>query len=373
MEFPEISPTNQKEITCKGCSAGLQFKPGTRHLQCPYCGMEQEIAASVEQVRELDLLGMLGKVEDSADTYEVVTVNCDACNARTTFSPGVVADACPFCGKHMTVTKSTSNRIIKPASLLPFKILRSEADSGYQQWLKSLWFAPGDLQQFARREGRLSGMYIPYWTYDADTVSKYHGERGDDYDETETYTTVENGNQVTKTRTVTKTRWHSVSGRVREFFNDILILAGASLPKKYADRLAPWDLENLVPFDDKFLTGFSTESYQITLREGFQEAKSIMEDEIHQLVCRDIGGDHQRVQSINTRYHDLTFKHILLPVWISAYRYRNTVYRMLINARTGEVQGERPYSWIKITLFILACVALVAGAIEWYDYYQTRR
>jgi hypothetical protein len=144
-------------------------------------------------------------------------------------------------------------------------------------------------------------------------------------------------------------------------FDDILILASRSLPKKYADRLEPWDLESLEPYGDAYLSGFRAESYRVTLREGFEEARTVMDSTIRSSVRRDIGGDHQRIHSIRTQYDDITFKHILLPVWISAYRFREKVYRFLVNARTGEVQGERPWSWVKIALAVLAGLAVIGG------------
>ena len=215
---------------------------------------------------------------------------------------------------------------------------------------------PTDLKQYARSEDKLVGVYVPYWTYDCDTRTAYTGERGDDYWETETYTTMENGKLVTKTRQVRKTRWTSVRGTVDNAFDDILILASKSLPEKYAGRLEPWDLDQLVPYADDYLSGFRAESYQVDLVGGFDEAREVMVPTIRATIERDIGGDHQRIDSTDTRYNNITFKHILLPVWLSAYRYRDQVYRILINARTGEVQGERPWSAWKI-------VALVAGAL----------
>jgi hypothetical protein len=152
-----------------------------------------------------------------------------------------------------------------------------------------------------------------------------------------------------------------VSGEVFNRFDDVLVMASRSLPDKYARALEPWDLQNLQPYRDAYLSGFRAESYQINLPEGFELAKEIMADAIHATICRDIGGDHQRVTSVNTFYDRITFKHLLLPVWLSAYRYRGKTYRFLVNARTGEVQGERPYSWIKITLAILAAVPFVAA------------
>ena len=101
----------------------------------------------------------------------------------------------------------------------------------------------------------------------------------------------------------------------------------------------------------------------MNIRDAFAEAKVIMEGVIHSSVVRDIGGDEQRVYHIDTHYMDITFKHILLPLWISAYHYNNKTFRFMINARTGEVQGERPYSWIKITLFVLSILGVIGGVI----------
>jgi hypothetical protein len=158
---------------------------------------------------------------------------------------------------------------------------------------------------------------------------------------------------------VQRTRWSYVSGRVENTFDDILVLASNSLPRKIAQRLEPWDLKNLVPYRDEYLSGFVAESYQVDLPQGFESAKQIMDGVIRQTICRDIGGDHQRIASVETQYENVTFKHTLLPVWISAYRYREQVFRFLVNARTGEVQGERPYSAWKITVLVLSILLAV--------------
>jgi hypothetical protein len=118
-------------------------------------------------------------------------------------------------------------------------------------------------------------------------------------------------------------------------------------------------LKTWSPNQNEYLSGFRTESYQVGLPAGFQQACGIMDEKIRGLVMRDIGGDTQRIHSVRTSHADVTFNHILLPVWISAYRYDRKVYRFLVNARTGEVQGERPWSWVKITLVILAVLGLI--------------
>jgi len=264
------------------------------------------------------------------------------------------------------VTGGTANTIIKPSYVLPFNIDQKNAFVQFKGWIKKLWFAPNDLKHYADNADKLNGMYIPYWTYDSNTSSSYTGQRGDNYTTTESYTAFENGKSVTRTRTVTKIRWSYASGHVNNQFDDVLVLASNSLPENYTAALEPWDLHNLASYSDKFLSGFRTESYQVDVKTGFEKSKVIMDNGIRQSVCRDIGGDHQRISSLDTTYNDIKFKHILLPIWLSAYKYKEKVYRFMINGRTGEVQGERPYSTIKIVLTVLGGIALiVAGYFTW--------
>ena len=349
---------------CEQCGGELGFDPGTTDLACPYCGAHQEIAASPKAVEELDYQAHLASAAEAHEVQERITVTCSACGAETTFEANVTSDECPFCGTNMVLT-TRSSRLIKPRALLPFKVGRKAAVTAFRKWLRGLWFAPSKLKKLARTVSEIAGVYIPYWTYDCNATSRYTGMRGDDYTVTERYTTTENGRTVTRTRQVTRTRWRPAAGTVHNSFDDVLVLASESLPHKYAERLEPWDLDNLVPYQDDFLSGFRAESYRIDLEQGFVEARTIMERTIRATVEQDIGGDHQVINSLDIRHTDITFKHVLLPVWISAYRFKERVFRFLVNARTGEVQGERPWSWIKITLAALAALAVIGAVYMW--------
>jgi LSD1 subclass zinc finger protein len=345
------------ETKCHDCGAILNFAPGTNNLKCQYCGAENEISSeSEEAIEELDFDAFAKEAVKPEDTMQVATVKCTACGASSTLKPNISSDMCPFCSTPIIVTGGTMTSIIKPKSLLPFKVTQKEAYDGFKKWIKKLWFAPSALKKYATNPEKLKGMYIPFWTYDSDTYTKYSGARGTHYYVTESYT--ENGQH--KTRQVQKTRWTPVSGSVSHFFDDILIVASNSLPRKYVDRLEPWDFENLANFDERYLSGFQTETYQVDLKSGFDLAKKVMESTIRNLVRRDIGGDEQRIYSMNTQYSNITFKHLLLPIWLSAYRFKKKVYRFLVNGRTGEVQGERPYSFWKIFFFILGILAVIA-------------
>ena len=360
-----MSEIEEKELAvgtfaCTDCGADLKYQPGTEHLNCEYCGAKNEIPKIEGDVEELDFHAFLAKKSESEESIVESFVKCDSCGASSTLEPNVSSSLCPYCSTPLIVEHAQDEKVIQPKSLLPFKLDKENAKVEFKKWVNKLWFAPSDLKKAALNFDHFKGIYIPYWTFDTDTQTSYIGQRGEHYYVTESYTTTEDGKSVSKTRQVQKTRWYPASGSVQKAFDDILTVATKSLPEKYISKLEPWDLENLVPFDKSYLSGFITEKYQIELAEGFEIAKEIADPEIRNLVRRNIGGDEQRIISINTNYKDITFKHLLLPVFVSAYKFKDKLFQFLVNGRTGEVQGQRPYSWLKISLTVIAILAIIA-------------
>jgi LSD1 subclass zinc finger protein len=357
-----------KELKCSGCGALLTYQPGTRHLACAYCGAANEITEAIVSVRieETDYEAYLKIEPVSAETEQVETVQCSNCGASTTLQPGIVSDRCPFCDTPLVIANAGNSIMIRPHYLLPFHVDRKEAAAGFKKWCNRLWFAPSDLVKKVSAD-KLTGIYLPYRTFDAETATHYTGQRGTYYYTTESYTVTENGQTVTKTREVRHTAWSSATGVVNNLFDDLLVLASFSLPEKYSRKLEPWDLHELVTYNEKFLSGFRTETYRTDVQTGFNGAKQMMVPDIEETIVGDIGGDEQRIDDYDTQYYNVTFKQILLPLWISTYRYNNKVYRFMVNARTGEVQGERPYSALKIILFSLFILLVIIMVIYLFN------
>ncbi len=338
---------------CRQCGASLEFAPGTTVLKCPYCSAENQISVDHEPVREQDFQEYLRKLEEAAPQAEVRVVKCGSCAAEVTPPPNVTSFACPYCGANI-VAESRACRIIPPQGVVPFKITRDGAADLFRGWVKSRWFAPNALKRQAIIEAAVSGLYMPAWTYDSFVRTAYTGERGDAY-----YVTVGSGSNR---RTERRIRWSSASGVVQNRFDDVLVVATRTLPSKLARELEPWDLTSVVAYEEEFLAGFRAERYSIGLREGWGIAIGLMQPTIDATIRSDIGGDEQRINSKQSSYSQVTFKHLLLPVWISAYRYKAKVYQFLVNARTGEVQGDRPYSPWKIGFAVLLGL-IVVGTI----------
>ncbi|HMN40123.1 MAG TPA: hypothetical protein PKE29_04710 [Phycisphaerales bacterium] len=363
--MPDAAPNPQpvpaatdglNRFPCKQCGAKLEFTPGTWVTACPYCGCQNEIGAprDFKDVEEIDYASTLAALQEKATTVRAMVMRCDACAASVTAPPNVTSISCPFCGSNIVATAQAATQI-KPNAVLPFKTTREDAVARFRAWVRSRWFAPNKLTTRSMLDARFTGTYLPAWTYDTATTTAYSGERGDAYYTTETYWV----NGKPQTRTVRRIRWTSVSGVVNVGFDDVLVMASRSLPAKDLEQLEPWDLRSCVVYADDYLAGFRAESYQVGLDQGFEIAKEKMRPRIESAIRADIGGDEQRIGSTRTRYDRITFKHLLLPVWLSAYRFNERVYRFMVNARTGEVVGRRPYSAVKITLFVLMCLAIV--------------
>ncbi len=355
-----VAPIDEHLFPCDQCGADYRFSPSEGKLHCDHCGHEKSVAQQGPwdtQITEMDFAKGVALSLADADIEETRVSSCPNCAAQVTLDPDIHATECPFCATPV-VTDTSTHRHIKPKGVVPFYVDETTAKQAMTTWMGKLWFAPNGLQDYARKGRKLQGVYVPYWTFDADTSSTYRGERGKIYYETRQV--MRDGKMTTQR--VQKIRWFPASGRVARFFDDVLVLASQALPRKFIQGLAPWDLSRLTPYTPEFLAGFQAEGYSIELQQGFETARDIMDQQIARDIRFDIGGDRQRIHHVDTRLSDITYKHILLPVWIAAYKYRGTSYRFVVNGQTGRVQGERPYSAWKITFAVITGL-LIAGAI----------
>lgn len=357
-DFAAAPLPEQRRFPCAQCGGRLTFAPGTDELVCPYCSHRNRIPAAENFAVEQDFGEAMKRLEAGHDRVEHHTVKCDACGANPETDPKATATACPFCGSPI-VSQARASTAIKPDCVLPFAVAEGRARDEFRKWIASLWFAPSELRNYVRQESRLSGVYIPSWTYDTKVTTWYTGRRGDAYYVNVPYTVMVNGKPQARMRRERRIRWSPASGVVQNAFDDLLVVATKSLPEKHLGALEPWDTKAAVAYADEYLSGFRSEAYAIDLKQGLEVAREIMQPTIHGTICSDIGGDEQQVLNTRQKFDSITYKHLLLPVWISAYRYRGRVFRLLINARTGEVQGERPYSPWKIAGAVIAGLAVL--------------
>ncbi|WP_055589358.1 hypothetical protein [Peterkaempfera griseoplana] len=353
--------TAARSYPCEACGATVEYAPGTDSLRCPYCKHEQAIARVPRQVREhaIEELATLPVKPLGTAPAAAREFLCPGCGART--ESDTLSVRCQFCSTPLVADAAATERVV-PEAVVPFGLDRDAARDALSRWTSSRWFAPKGLKKVTEAE-TFKGSYLPHWTYDAATVSEYRGERGEYYYVTETYTVTENGETRTETREVRHTRWYPASGTVSRDFDDVLVPGTGHVTTEQLDQLTPWPLDQARPYQEEYLAGFQTVRYDIEPEAGLETAKRRMAPVIESDCRSDIGGDEQRVSTVDTRYFDLTFKLMLLPVWFLSYLHAGKSWQVMVNARTGEVIGERPYSAAKIAAAVLAALVVVAAVV----------
>jgi ribosomal protein S27E len=352
-----------KRFKCDGCGAEMKWSATVKKLKCDFCGATKDAPAGEGAVVERDLFEGLAAVPHGLGAEKAVkTAKCQECGASVAFPDSATATKCTFCGSANVLEQAENTQAIRPESVLPFGVDKKKANEAFGAWLSKLWFRPSDLKRLAKVH-EVNGVYVPFWTFDAHVESQWTAEAGYYYYVDEEYTTTENGETVTRTRQVRHTRWESAWGSRADDYDDVLVCASKGLPTELADQLKTFDTKQLVPYSPGFLAGWRAEEYAVDLQQGFGVAQQRMNAEQERRCAKDVPGDTQRSLSVDNSFSALTFKHVLLPVWIAAYRYNNKVYRFLVNGQTGEVVGKAPWSFWKITLFVLSILAVIVALV----------
>jgi DNA-directed RNA polymerase subunit M/transcription elongation factor TFIIS len=356
----EVQRTDVRRFACPGCGATLLFAAGIDKMKCDYCGHEQAIPADTSSPAqhgpvEHQLSELLNSQAARGWGRETVTFQCKQCGASTTLPEGQTTGRCAFCDCDIVVPKPANPDLIRPETLIPFKISKQVAVDTFKQWLSSLWFVPSNLSRMASL-AEIHGMYMPFWTFDGVASSRWSAMSGYDYTETEYYTD-NDGNQCT--REVTRTRWEPSSGEHECFYKDVLVCASRGLPPDFAKRLEPCNtVDHLQPYQAEYLSGWGAEEYAVQPQEAWQRGQVDMQHREYMACDQQVPGDRHSNLNVATRLDQVTWKHCLLPVWIAAYRYNGKTYRFLVNGESGKASGEAPLSWVKITLLVLAIVAI---------------
>jgi hypothetical protein len=335
----------------------MAWDAGAGKLSCASCGATKTVAGAVAIVEhELDegLAKPRGKIGAGARQ-----VRCRECGAVVEFADRVTATRCSFCDSPSVLEEDAREDHLKPESLIPFAVGREAAVAAFKGWLGKLWFRPADLSLRAN-VSELRGVYVPYWTFSTAVTSYWSADAGYHYTVTET---VDDGKGGQVTRDVTRTRWEPASGVRHDRWDDYLVCASAGLPEKHARAAAGFDVHGLVAYAPAYLAGFAAESYAVELRDAWTRGQGEI-GAAQEGRCRaDVPGDTCRDLRATHQYEATTFKHVLLPMWIAAFRYGDQVHRFLVNGQTGKVSGAAPLSWTKILLVVAATVALIVAAV----------
>lgn len=363
MEEEKKAFSEQKK-SCVNCGAELTYKPGTTQIKCGYCGHEEAIIPNHNGFKELELKPYLSEMGSVSHSEEILMLHCKNCGANQHVEENYKSLHCVYCTMPLIVEDVYKEDWILPGAILPFQFNQKKSHQIFSTWVRGLWFAPNNLKKAALDPEYTKGLYLPYWTFDAQLYASYTGERGDYYYVSVPYTTTVNGKTVRSTRQEQRTRWTRTSGNINGFVDDTLIKASNQKKNEIPTKIARWNLDVLEPFNTGYLAGFVTEKYTIPLKDGHLSSTKEAENIARSWARNDIGGDTQRVHNIDMSLSEETFKHILLPVYISSYQYSGKKYHFFVNGQTGTISGKRPYSFWKIFFFVLFILVTI-GVIVW--------
>ena len=350
--------TALQKYPCPACGAQAEWNPGKQKLVCPFCGTESPYKVTeTGQIEELDLVRALREMpaDDRGWQTERRTVQCQNCKAVSVFDPSRVGQRCDFCGSPELVDYKEINAPIRPQSLLPFRVADTAVREQIRKWYGSKWLAPTKLKTRALVD-TVKGVYIPYWTFDAQVVCPWDAEAGHYYYTTETYRD-DKGNE--QTREVQHTRWEPASGVVEHFFDDEPIPGTQGVSHALLKQVEPFPTNELVGYDTSFLSGFVVEHYQVVLLDAAKASEDAMNAKLQSMCAAEVPGDTYRNLSIHPTFSARTFKHILVPIWLLTYTFGAKVFHVLVNGSTGRMAGEYPKSFWKVAFLVLGIAILV--------------
>ncbi len=354
--------TALKKHHCPACGAEAQWNPAKQALICPFCGTTAPGTLEVEtqgegEIVEHDLVTALRGISDEHRGWQAqkTSVRCQSCQAISVFDATRVGQRCDFCGSSSLVPYEQLKDSFTPESLLPLKISETKVREQIRKWYGEVWFAPNKLKQAALTD-QVKGVYLPYWTFDAQVAADWRAEAGHYYYVTEQYRTSDGR---MGTRQVRQVRWEPAAGALQHFFNDTLVSASHAIEPHHLRAIEPFPTQDLVPYQAGFLSGWVVERYQIDLIAAAQHSRARMEEELRALCVQQIPGDTYRNLQVHADYTGQTFKHILTPVWLLTYNYGPRAYHVVVNGYTGAISGDYPKSWIKIFFAVLVVLAVV--------------
>jgi hypothetical protein len=340
-----------QKYDCPACGADAHWNPARQALICPFCGTESpailEARGADTVLVEHDLVAALRGIPDSKRGWQApkVAVRCQSCRAISVFNPERVGQRCEFCGSSQLVPYEEIKEAFTPELLLPFAIDEPKARDLLRGWYGRQWLAPDKLKKLALTD-TVHGVYLPYWTFDARVHARWTADSGRYY-----YVTISG-------RRHRRVSWTPAAGELDHAFDDELVPASTGVSAPLLRGIEPLPTQSLVPYDPGYLAGWTVERYQIDLVAAAKRSRDQMDAKLRQMCANAVPGDTHRNLRVDASYRDQTFKHILAPVWVLTYTYGSRVFHVAVNGVTGKVSGERPWSWIKVTLLILVILVV---------------
>jgi len=355
----EDQPTS---FTCPHCGANVAYDVSAGGIACEYCGYIAPVRA--EQVgRSADEFEFtLETLSHAAHGWgtERQMLSCESCGARISIPAGVLSSSCPFCASNQVNLTAGMDENLRPRFLIPFKITRERTRGLTENWLGKGWFHPNQLAASTVTK-KLTGVYLPYWTFDTRVHAQWRAQVG--YEHTERHYNAREKRWETRTKIV----WRWESGRVELGIDDFLVSGSMGTPinQSILSKIRPFDFSDLVAYEPDYLVGWQAQAYETPLTDAWEICKKAVREQAKEACYQDIPTHHVRNFSMSADFEEETWRYILLPIYLAAYKYENDIFQMMINGQTGAVAGHKPVAWCKVWLAIAGMLSpgLLLGMI----------
>lgn len=356
-ESTVVDTMKETDKKCPDCGGTMDFDPKTGGLTCPYCGHQEAIPEKKQSNGKVQSASAAEIPLEDADKTEncdwgvaTKSVICKSCGAESIYDKNDISSTCPYCGSNQ-VMEANDSETMAPGGVVPFKIDEKEAASRFNSWLKGKFFAPKKAKETAKAKN-FKGMYLPFWTFDTETKSEYSGEYGKD-------------RKVKKNdKEEIVTDWYKTQGTYEDSFDDELVSGTTKHEEWMLNAIAPYNTADNKLYKPEYVAGFGAERYSLGVKAAWEKAKAAISNTIHgrinSKIMEEHNADHVRGLKVNTVFNKVTFKYLLLPVWVANYKYNDKVYKFMVNGQTGKVAGRSPVSAIKVIITILVVIAIIA-------------
>ena len=267
----ETTSVDTTVLKCSACGSNLRFDPDKQSMVCEHCGT----AFDFEKMREAQEISIeqAFSVEKDWNSSETVMFHCDNCGANVVLNKDQTAKSCPFCGTpHVQKVEELGG--LKPNAVLPFAFSVEKAGEISKNWAKKKFFAPSSFKKLSADS--INGIYTPCFTFDSITTSSYYGRIG----KRRTRTVGSGKNR----RTETYIEWYSISGMHYDNFDDVLISAGSKMEQNKLDKIAPFDTDCSMDYDENYLLGFMAYHYDYEINDCWGLAKTRIDKAIRNSI-----------------------------------------------------------------------------------------
>ncbi len=321
---------------CPNCGASLHFDPASGRLKCDHCNSLVDFDKDAIVVeREFEEL----YTEQRWKASDIASYRCENCGAVSVATRTTLATSCPYCNSPVIVEDATGS-LVKPDTIIPFEVSKEDALAQLNRWRRKRFWAPRKFKKQTGAEG-IKGVFIPVWTFDAETATSYEGRLG----KRRTRTVRVNG----KTHTETYIDWFHVSGVMPAVFDDVVVRANDNLTDAEFRVLQPFEKSRYMAFDDEYLAGYVADHYTLEPLEAFERAKTKMLGEIRQMIVDHYNADVEGDLDLDLHVLTRSFKYLFAPVYVATTKYQGKLYRQFVSGvyqnrekKLCKVYGDAP-------------------------------